>query len=79
MDKIKFGAERFKKGGRIEIRFSLRGPVLAAGIKDIAAAAGFELAEDLSNTYYAWAKTPDEVTAIQGAIKPLMLAGKVSA
>ena len=78
MDKVKFGAERFRKDERIEIRFSLRGPVLAAGIKDIATAAGFELAEGLSNTYYAWAKTPDEVTAIQGAIKPLVLAGKVS-
>ena len=79
MEKIKFSAERFKKDGKIEVRFCLRGPVLNAGIKDAVVAAGFELAVGISNTYYAWARTPDEATAIQNAIKPMMLAGKVSA
>ena len=77
MSTIKFSAEKFRKPTGIEVRFALRGPVASEGIKETVEAVGFALAEDIANTYYAWAHTPEEATAIQNAIKPLVAAGKV--
>lgn len=78
MAAIKFSAERFTNSGKVRVRFALRGNLLAAGIRDKMVAAGFTPAEDISNTYYAWASTPDEVVAIQKAVRPLVDAGLVS-
>lgn len=78
MSDVKFSAERFKDENGIKIRFAIRGRIFDADFYEIVKSAGFALTEGVADTYFAWAKNPEEASAIQNAIKPLITAGKIS-